>query len=59
MKFQSPEAGGEAADGETKIAMDQYYMDEFDQYAEGKSLNPLVSVHFFQFKGNGGRFYFK
>ena len=23
-------------EGETKIAMDQYYMDEYDQYAEGK-----------------------
>ena len=22
-------------EGETKIAMDQYYMDEYDQYAEG------------------------
>ena len=31
--------GGEeklvVAEGETKIAMDQYYMDEYDQYAEG------------------------
>ena len=29
--------GGEEklGEGETKIAMDQYYMDEYDQYAEG------------------------
>ena len=25
-------------EGETKIAMDQYYMDEYDQYAEGTFL---------------------
>jgi hypothetical protein len=24
-------------EGETKIAMDQYYMDEYEQYAEGRS----------------------
>ena len=34
-------------EGETKIAMDQYYMDEYDQYAEGTFFFFLAFSHRF------------
>ena len=52
--LQPPEEGEEeklGPDGETKIAMDQYYMDEYDQYAEGKrnSFDILTIFEYFLF----------
>ena len=41
--IEGGEIGEKLGEGETKIAMDQgYYMDEYDQYAEG--MNGLKNI---------------
>lgn len=50
--FQPPEDGededenkDQGEDGDTKIPIDQYYPDDYDQYDEGRRKSPMDGYH--------------